>query len=131
MLTCSSRKEVLVVDDNSLFRRSLCKALTARGFVCHEAADAGSALDELGEGYIGYIVTDYHMPDMTGLEFLKILSEKLQPRLPVSILVTSDVNDVLKRKALHAGAIDVVEKTCDFTSLVEKVLKILERTSHV
>lgn len=131
MPDCSSRKEVLVVDDNSVFRRSLCKVLTARGFVCHEAEDAGTALDELGEGYIGYIVTAYHMPDMTGLEFLKILSEKLKPRLPVSIIVTSNVSDVLKRKALDAGATDVVEKTCDFASLVEKVLKILDRTSQV
>jgi response regulator RpfG family c-di-GMP phosphodiesterase len=71
--TVSSSAKVLVVDDDPVARRSVCRALQSVGYEILQAASAGEARKALDRGDIGVMVLDVVLPDMNGLELLRQL----------------------------------------------------------
>ena len=67
------------------------------------------------------IVIDLMMPEMDGLEFLKIL-KKQSPDLQV-ILLTAHATVSMRNEALKLGALDLIEKPADLKVLAEKIKK--------
>jgi len=98
---------VLVVDDSRLFRNTLKKAMESDpGIeVVGMASDAYEARDKIIELRPDVMTLDVQMPRMNGLEFLK----KLMPQYPMPVVVVSSANNIVF-DALHAGAVDFVEK---------------------
>lgn len=64
----SSRSTVLVVEDETSLRTTMCAALTLMGFVTHQAESVDTALRILGAEHVDAIVLDVRLPDTTGLQ---------------------------------------------------------------
>jgi len=67
---------VLVVDDDEHVRRSLRRVLKRTGCTFLEAPEAATALDILARDPVNVVVSDYRMPGMDGVEFLRVVKER-------------------------------------------------------
>jgi two-component system chemotaxis response regulator CheY len=117
---------VLLVDDSETMRAMIRRVIKLSGFEAdniYEASNGREALEVLDKNWVDLVLTDIHMPEMDGLEFLRLLrANPVLARLPV-IVVTSEGSEQPLREALALGA-----KTClrkPFTP--EKVRQVLTR----
>jgi FixJ family two-component response regulator len=121
----SRELSIAVIDDDESFRLALIGSLRslgygARGFVSAEEFLAGD-----GQGTSDCIITDLHMPGMTGLDLIRQLAAQAS-RLPV-IMVTGRPEPGLEARAAAGGAICLLRKPFETDALVgclEKALKI-------
>ncbi len=119
----SSKCFVLVVDDDLAVRESLKFALEVEGMKV-ATCDGGAAL--LGRSDLGRcdcLVLDQKMPVMDGLTLMAELAAR-GLALP-TILITSSVNEVLRRAARKAGAFAILEKPLLDDVLVENVRRAI------
>lgn len=94
----------LVVDDSPTMRRIVINALKTFGYadVC-EAGDGQEALEQLEQNAVEFVITDWNMPNMSGLELTKAIrnNEKYQS-LPILMVTTrglkQDIIEALKAK---------------------------------
>ena len=96
---------ILVVDDSSLIRQQVSRALQGAGFVVVEAVDGVDALEKLAATpEARLVVCDVNMPRMGGLEFLESVPRtEREPIVPVLMLTTEGQPDLVQRaKALGA-----------------------------
>lgn len=119
--------KILVVDDHALVREGLQQVLQGlqEQVEVLQAANCGQAFDiALNNPDLDLILLDFHLPDMTGLEALRILGLR-HPELPVLILsASSDV--MMMRQVLNAGACGFVTKSSLSDELLFAVKKVLE-----
>ncbi|MGB5299009.1 MAG: chemotaxis response regulator CheY [Thiogranum sp.] len=120
--------KILIVDDFSTMRRIIRNLLRDLGFNnTHEADDGNTALPMLRNGNIDFLVTDWNMPGMTGIELLKTVraDEKLSG-LPV-LMVTAESNREQIIEAAQAGVNGYIVKPFTAVTLKEKIDRITER----
>lgn len=119
---------VLVVDDSSTMRRIIANALKKIG--CDDIREAGNgaeALQEVKAGGIGLIVTDWNMPVMNGLEFVRELrTMETCGAVPV-LMVTTNTEAADLAGAREAGVNDYVVKPFTPDKLQEKINALLGR----
>lgn len=99
---------ILIVDDDSLVRRSLCEVLSFEGYSCSSAGGAAEAFKRLKEMPFDIMISDIKMPGMDGIELLRKVKAEF-PRICV-IMITgfgSIENAVL---AMREGALDYITK---------------------
>jgi len=70
------RREILVVDDESLVRDSLESLLTQEGYDVTAASSGGEAIDRLSRNHFDVALVDLRLPDMSGIDILKAAREK-------------------------------------------------------
>lgn len=119
---------ILVVDDFSTMRRIVKNLLGELGFSnISEADDGKTALPILEKGEIDFLVTDWNMPGMQGIDLLKAVREddKLQS-LPV-LMVTAEAKKDQIVAAAQAGVNGYVVKPFTAQTLKEKIDKIFDR----
>jgi len=121
--------KILVVDDFSTMRRIIKNLLGDLGFKnISQAEDGVMALRMLQEaGDYDFLVTDWNMPEMPGIELLKAVraDEKLS-QLPV-LLVTAEQKREQIVEAAQAGVNGYIVKPFTAVTLKEKLDKIFER----
>tara|TARA_R110002072_G_scaffold4663_1_gene32286 strand:+ start:22003 stop:22383 length:381 start_codon:yes stop_codon:yes gene_type:complete len=120
--------KILIVDDFSTMRRIIKNLLRDLGFTnTAEADDGNSALPMLENGEFEFLITDWNMPGMTGIDLLKAVrsSEKLRA-LPV-LMVTAEAKRDQIIAAAQAGVSGYVVKPFTAAALQEKIEKIFER----
>lgn len=120
--------KILIVDDFSTMRRIIKNLLRDLGFNNTQEADDGlTALPMLQGGSFDFLVSDWNMPGMTGIDLLKAVraDEKLAS-LPV-LLVTAESKREQIIVAAQAGVNGYVVKPFTATTLEEKISKIFER----
>ena len=122
------RRTVLVVDDEPAMQRSICAWLRARGYATCEAATGRQTLDFAVNAQLDAIVLDLGLPDMDGIEVVRVLRRTLQ--LPIFILSVRDSQSD-KIAALDAGADDYLTKPCVPARLLERIRAALLRESLV
>ena len=119
---------VLVVDDFSTMRRIVKNLLVEIGFSNIEEADDGNtALPILEKGGIDFLVTDWNMPGMAGIDLLKAV--RADPKLssiPVLMVTAESKRDQIM-EAAQAGVNGYVVKPFTADTLREKVDKVFER----
>lgn len=122
----SSGIRFLVVDDFSTMRRMVRVVLNELGYDnVIEAEDGDQALPILKQGGIDFLVTDWNMPGMQGLELLKaVRSDPKLARLPV-LLVTAEAKRDQIVEAAQAGVSGYVLKPFTAQTLKAKIEKIL------
>lgn len=118
----------LVVDDFSTMRRIVRNLLKELGFNnADEAEDGVAALQKLRNGGFDFVVSDWNMPNMTGLELLKaIRADDSLKHLPV-LMVTAEAKKENIIEAAQAGASGYVVKPFTAATLEEKLNKIFEK----
>jgi len=121
------KSKLLVVDDEEPNRDLLSRRLKKAGFDVELAASAQEALQVLEREEIDLILLDYMMPEMSGIDLLKILrATQSQSDLPV-IMVTALSDSSRVVEALSSGANDYVTKPIDFPVALARVQTQLER----
>jgi two-component system chemotaxis response regulator CheY len=115
----------LVVDDFSTMRRILCNLLKELGFMnVLEAEDGSDALVKLRTERFDFVVTDWNMPNMSGIELLQaIRADANLKHLPV-LMVTAEAKRDNIIMAAKAGASGYVIKPFTAAKLDEKLMKI-------
>lgn len=118
--------KVLVVDDSPTMRRIVANTLKRIGYSETEEAENGKeALAKLGEGAFELIVTDWNMPGMTGLDFVRSLrADGNYKDLPVLMVTTRSAEEDVK-EALQAGANSYIVKPFTPQVLKEKIDSIV------
>ncbi|CAM3228189.1 chemotaxis protein CheY [Pseudomonas fluorescens] len=120
--------KILIVDDFSTMRRIIKNLLRDLGFTNTVEADDGiTAIPILNSGSIDFLVTDWNMPGMTGIDLLRHVraDEKLR-NLPV-LMVTAEAKREQIIEAAQAGVNGYVVKPFTALALKEKIEKIFER----
>ena len=120
--------KILIVDDFSTMRRIIKNLLRDLGFTnTTEADDGQTALPVLKSGSFDFLITDWNMPGMTGIELLKAVREDPNLNsLPV-LMVTAEAKKDQIIEAAQAGVNGYVVKPFTATVLQEKIEKIFER----
>lgn len=120
--------KILVVDDFSTMRRIIKNLLRELGFSNIDEADDGqTALPKLQTGGFDFLVTDWNMPGMTGIDLLKaVRGDPALADLPV-LLVTAEAKREQIVEAAQAGVNGYVIKPFTAQTLEEKIEKIFER----
>ncbi len=119
---------ILIVDDFSTMRRIIKNLLRDLGFTnTHEADDGNTALPMLNNGKYDFLVSDWNMPGMTGIDLLKaVRADPKLSKLPV-LLVTAESKREQIIEAAQAGVNGYVVKPFTAATLQEKISRIFER----
>jgi len=117
--------KILVVDDFSTMRRIVKNLLKELGFTnVFEAEDGVDALNKLRGEKFDFVVSDWNMPNMTGIELLRaIRGDATLKHLPV-LMVTAEAKRENIIEAAQAGASGYVVKPFTAATLDEKLKKI-------
>ena len=118
----------LVVDDFPTMRRIVRSLLKELGFTnVEEAEDGQEALGKLKGGDFEFVVSDWNMPNLDGLEMLKqIRADEAMKALPV-LMVTAEAKKENIVAAAQAGANGYIVKPFTAATLEEKLNKIFEK----
>ena len=118
----------LVVDDFSTMRRIVRNLLKELGYnKIEEAEDGVDALEKIRAGQIDFVVADWNMPNMDGLELLKpIRADDALKHIPV-MMVTAEAKKENIIAAAQAGASGYVVKPFTAAILEEKLNKVFEK----
>jgi DNA-binding NtrC family response regulator len=112
-------EKILLVDDEADFLEALSERMRTRGMDVTTSGSAKEALDAVEKGAYDAVVLDLMMPDVDGLEALRILKEK-DPKLQV-ILLTGHATVEKGVEAMKRGALDLLEKPTDIETLTQKI----------
>ena len=103
--------KILIADDSKAMRRIIQAMLREAGFRGHavvEAADGAEALTLAGQEHPDLVISDWNMPNMTGIEFLqKIRADG--SKVPFGF-VTTEVSPEMRQMATDAGALFMIAK---------------------
>ena len=114
---------ILIVDDEATLRHTLTRVLQRANFKATAVASAQEALTLLSQQSFDLVYLDIRMPDMSGMEALKIIHARF-PELPV-ILFTAQPDISSALGALRHGAVDYLLKPLQPQALIERTQSVL------
>ncbi|HUB28053.1 MAG TPA: response regulator [Terracidiphilus sp.] len=124
-----SETRALIVDDSSVMRKIIERALRQAGLeqlVVREAGTGADGLEQLRSNPVDLIISDINMPTMDGLEFLRQLqAQKLAPGVPV-VMITTESSEEHVKQAIQAGARGYIRKPFTAEQVKERVLPLLK-----
>jgi two-component system chemotaxis response regulator CheY len=119
---------VLIVDDSSVMRKIVERALRQAGFELERVVEAGSGregLTALDRERVDLIVSDINMPSMDGLEFLRQIQSRSLARGAPVVMITTESGEEHVREALAAGAQGYIRKPFTPDQVRDRVLPLL------
>ncbi|HBF61293.1 MAG TPA: DNA-binding response regulator [Methyloceanibacter sp.] len=116
---------VHIVDDDEAVRQSLAFMLGSAGLPIRLYESAKVFLKSLDPSLCGCLVTDVRMPEMTGIELLNRIKDRM-PLIP-AIVITGHGDIPLAVEAMKAGAVDFIEKPFDEEVLLKAVEAALDK----
>ena len=124
-MPANTNMKILVVDDFRTMRRIIRNYLRQLGFNnVEEAEDGDVALEKLNEGQFDFVITDWNMPKMTGIDLLKkIRAENNFKNIPV-LIITAEAEKENVVQAAQAGVNDYIVKPFTPEVLQAKIEKI-------
>jgi FixJ family two-component response regulator len=108
---------IAVIDDDDSFRLALVESLSSLGHACEGYASAQDYLRSIEDRAFDCIVTDIHMPGMSGLDLMRCLAAQGSITPVVLITARSDLN--LEAKAAASGAARLLRKPFEIGDLIE------------
>jgi DNA-binding NarL/FixJ family response regulator len=120
----TNRKRVLLVDDDRAVRRVLRSLLEYQGYICEEAEDAVAALAWLDTHQADLVISDCHMPGISGVSFLKQLKARCfetKISFPPIIVLSGNLTETRKEELCQIGVYATFDKPPQFDSLLAMV----------
>lgn len=119
---------ILVVDDDTAIRQMLKTGIELAGYRCHVADGARSALAVLEASNIDVVVADIRMPEMSGIELLRVIKSRFAADV---IVMTGYVDDFNYEDMVEQGASDFIQKPVRIAEFVARLKRVLsERNSR-
>lgn len=117
---------ILVVDDAQTMRRIIVNLLRQLGFTnMVEADDGTTAWERLTQENIDFIISDWNMPKMTGIDLLKKVREADKFKTIPFIMVTAEGKRENVIAAVQAGVSNYIVKPFNAATLKEKITKVV------
>lgn len=117
---------IAVVDDDALFRESVCANLEEVGYQVASFGDGASVLEQVtDEPPFDLVLLDWQMPGMNGIQVLRHLRDR-GVEIPV-IFLTVLSDQIFEEAALTGGAVDFIEKSRSFTIIHKRIALHLGR----
>ncbi|MGB3807514.1 MAG: response regulator [Erythrobacter sp.] len=114
----------LVVDDSRVIRKVSTKIARSLGYVPVEAQDGEEALAQCKKAMPALVLTDWNMPEMDGIEFVRQLRAIPTPQRPTIVFCTSKGEAADIHEGIEAGADDYIVKPFDEGALKAKLEKL-------
>jgi FixJ family two-component response regulator len=115
---------IAVIDDDEPFRTALVDSLCSLGYCVREFASAEEFFAASGEGSCDCVITDIHMPGMSGLDLQRLLLTR-DWRVPV-IMITAREEPGLEARAAASGAVCLLRKPFESGALIGCLERVLE-----
>lgn len=123
----TTKRSILIVEDEQAIREMLCYALESAGFVVEEAEDTQQAMRLIADHLPDLILLDWMLPAKSGVDFTKQLKQhKLTMNIPI-IMLTAKAEEESKIVGLEAGADDYVIKPFSPRELIARIRAVLRR----
>jgi response regulator RpfG family c-di-GMP phosphodiesterase len=119
------KASILVVDDEDFIREIICRKLSGSGFECDSARSAEDALARIAQNDYDCVLSDIHMPGMSGVDLLRQI--KLQSQDLAVILITGAPDIDAALEAMRLGAYDHLSKPLNLAALEMTVDRALEK----
>jgi DNA-binding response OmpR family regulator len=107
--------KILLVEDNSVSRKSIKTALVKEGFIVREAITGDQALAILKSENFALIITDLRLPDTDGFQLVRFMRELVT--IPIICITAYYYSE--KREAIKAGADDLIIKPFSMLEFVK------------
>ena len=120
----AAAKVCLIVDDSRVIRKVSSKIAKSMGFVPVEAQDGLEALARCKKAMPALVLTDWDMPEMDGLEFVRQLRAIPTPKAPRVVFCTSKNKPADVHASIKAGADDYIVKPFDEAGLRAKLERL-------
>ncbi len=120
-------REILLIDDDALLRRSLSLHLQQAGYKVHTSASAEDGLKIFQDGPIDLVLLDIGLPGMDGLDALNYFND--QVGVPV-IFITARRRKLDEALGLELGADDYITKPFDTSVLLARIKAVLRRSQR-
>ena len=117
--------EIAVIDDDQSFRMALVESLSSLGYGADGYASVEDYIGSTGGKSFDCVVTDIHMPGISGLDLMKRLAAGGSTTPVVLITARSDTN--LEAKAAAAGAACLLRKPFEINDLIECIEGAVKR----
>jgi two-component system chemotaxis response regulator CheY len=118
-------KNILVVDDSESIREVVSFTLENEGYNVKTGNDGKDALKHFEGDPIDLVITDLHMPEMDGIEFIKEIRQKEQyKRIPI-LFLTTESQASKKQEAKEAGATGWIVKPFVPAKLLAALKKVM------
>ena len=118
---------ILIVDDSESIRELLALTLEGAGYAAIKAVDGTDALTYIDRNDISLVITDLNMPNMDGIELIKVLRKSVFfSKVPI-ILLTTELQASKKEEAREAGATGWIVKPFMQQKLVDIVNRIFRK----
>jgi two-component system chemotaxis response regulator CheY len=118
--------KILVVDDSLTMRRIIVNSLIRLGFKdTVEAENGRKAFDVVLKGGIDLVLTDWNMPEVSGLEFVQMIrKDETHKGIPILMITTNSGKEEVV-DALKAGVNNYIVKPFTPETLKEKILELV------
>lgn len=113
---------ILVVEDDSITRQSICEVLRNDGYQVVEATDGSQAVELLKKQSFDLLVTDFVLPKLHGFYLVDVIHTHW-PKIPM--IVISAYLSASAAKVLLAGSAEFIAKPVDFKILLSTVRRLL------
>ncbi len=124
---------ILIVDDSLPMRSVIKRTLKAAGYgkaELLEAANGQEAVELMKNAWIDLIITDYNMPIMNGLEFIKtIKKEEVSKDIPV-VVVSTEGNESKIKEFMDNGAAGYITKPFSAEAIRDLIINILGEVDY-
>lgn len=122
---------ILVVDDFSTMRRVVKNLLAELGFTQFDEADDGiTAWPMIQTGNYDFIVSDWNMPEMTGIELLNLVRADSELKHTPFLIITAEAKRSQMLEAVQAGVDEYIVKPFTAATLNAKIQQIFERVAE-
>jgi two-component system chemotaxis response regulator CheY len=124
---------ILIVDDSLPMRSVIKRTLKAAGYGKSELIEAGNgqeALELMKTSWIDIVITDYNMPVMNGLEFIKTIKlNEISKDIPV-VVISTEGNDSRIKEFMDCGAAGYITKPFTAEAIRDLIVNILGEVDY-
>ena len=119
------KKRILVVDDSSSIRELLTLILESANYIVEAGKDGKDALNYLDGSHFDLVITDLHMPNMSGMELIREIRKMESYKYVPILFLTTETKSDIKMQAKKEGATGWLTKPFDAEKLKKTIKRVL------